>query len=153
MRTILDSNLLISYLLSRHRTRSAIGAILEAAAAGAFTLLVAPELLAEIARVIAARPDLAGRITSGDVEDLLVTLETIAEELSPLQADAPRVGRDPKDDYLIAQAIVGEADFLVTGDRDLLDLVQIDGVRIVTPPEFLRILRDEGRLPRSSVSG
>ena len=52
----------------------------------------------------------------------------------------PRFSRDPKDDYLIAYAVVGEADFLVTGDKDLLVLRQIGDVRIVTVQELISIL-------------
>lgn len=48
--------------------------------------------------------------------------------------------RDPKDDYLIAYAVIGEADYLVTGDKDLLVLEQIAGVTIVTPARFADLL-------------
>lgn len=50
--------------------------------------------------------------------------------------------RDSKDDFLIAHAIVAEADYLVSWDRDLLDLREIGGVLIVSPPELLRRLRE-----------
>jgi hypothetical protein len=53
------------------------------------------------------------------------------------------VTRDPKDDYLIAYALVGAADYRVTGDRDLLVLGQVDDVKIVTPRAFATLL--EGR--------
>lgn len=58
----------------------------------------------------------------------------------------PQIGRDHKDDYLIAHAIIARADFLVTWDNDLLDLGTVEGVRIVTPGEMVRILRERGDL-------
>ncbi len=50
------------------------------------------------------------------------------------------VTRDPKDDYLLAYALVGKADYLVTGDEDLLELEQVDALKIVTAREFLTVL-------------
>ncbi len=44
--------------------------------------------------------------------------------------------RDPKDDYLLELAIVSKADYLVTGDKDLLDLDKIGTCRIVSAIEF-----------------
>ena len=45
--------------------------------------------------------------------------------------------RDPKDNFLLALALDGRADYLVTGDADLLVLDPWRGVRIVTPVDFL----------------
>lgn len=47
------------------------------------------------------------------------------------------VCRDPKDDKLLELAVSGNADFLVTGDKDLLVLNPFRGVEIITPREFL----------------
>jgi uncharacterized protein len=47
------------------------------------------------------------------------------------------VCRDPKDDKLLEFAVSGAADFLVTGDKDLLILNPFRGVEIITPREFL----------------
>jgi predicted nucleic acid-binding protein len=55
------------------------------------------------------------------------------------------VCRDPHDNYLLALAAVGSADFLVTGDkRDLLSLGHYKGTRIMTVRDFLTLYR---RLP------
>ena len=47
------------------------------------------------------------------------------------------VCRDPRDDKFLELAVSGRASFLVTGDKDLLVLNRFQGVRIVTPAEFL----------------
>ena len=52
----------------------------------------------------------------------------------------PRVTRDRKDDPLVASAVEGHADFLVSGDKDILDLVDYSGVRMITPVDFIPIL-------------
>jgi putative PIN family toxin of toxin-antitoxin system len=50
------------------------------------------------------------------------------------------VTADPGDDIYIAAATDGLADYIVSGDRHLLDLVEHEGIRIVTPRTFLSLL-------------
>lgn len=50
--------------------------------------------------------------------------------------DTNHYSRDRDDDKFIATAMVAGADLLVSGDADLLDLVEVEGVRIVKPAEF-----------------
>lgn len=50
------------------------------------------------------------------------------------------VSRDPDDDKYIAAAIEGRASFVVSGDPDLLDIKELQGVRIVSPRAFLDLL-------------
>lgn len=50
------------------------------------------------------------------------------------------VGRDSKDDKFLACAIEARVDYLVTGDEDLLVLKKYEGIKIVTPRQFLEIL-------------
>jgi len=53
----------------------------------------------------------------------------------------PTYTRDPKDDKFVACALVGDANYLITEDRDLLILETVGDVRIVTPYDFLRATR------------
>jgi putative PIN family toxin of toxin-antitoxin system len=53
-----------------------------------------------------------------------------------------RRSRDLKDDPFLGGALAGNAEYLVTNDRDLLDLGQPFGIAIVTPVQFLRVLRN-----------
>jgi predicted nucleic acid-binding protein len=46
--------------------------------------------------------------------------------------------RDPKDDKFVACALAGDADYVVTEDKDILVLEALAGVRLVTPYDFLR---------------
>lgn len=147
MRVLLDTNVLISYLLSARPEHSATSAILRLAFTGQIVLLHVPGVIEELQWKLKSRPDLATRINPASAAALIEGLRTHAESVQPLPEPYPEVTRDPKDDYLIAHAIVAEADFLASWDRDLLDLHEIGGVRIVSPPELLAHLR--GELPRS----
>ncbi|MGH2659911.1 MAG: putative toxin-antitoxin system toxin component, PIN family, partial [Actinomycetota bacterium] len=53
--------------------------------------------------------------------------------------EVPRVARDPDDDEVLAAAVVGAAEAIVTGDRDLLSLGTCEGIRILTPAEFAEL--------------
>ena len=52
------------------------------------------------------------------------------------------VSRDPDDNRILEAAVAGAADYIVTGDQDLLVLGEFEGIAIVTPTRFLAILRD-----------
>ena len=52
------------------------------------------------------------------------------------------VVRDPKDDFLLNLATDGRADFLITGDKDLLVLGQYEATKILTLNEFLRHIQN-----------
>jgi putative PIN family toxin of toxin-antitoxin system len=81
------------------------------------------------------------------------TREAIAEfrELCEIVKAGPlptRVCRDADDDRVLAAAIAGKVDVIVTGDDDLLVLRRHEGIRILSPREFLWRLEDDG-LPRA----
>ncbi len=62
--------------------------------------------------------------------------------LVELPAEIPAISRDPGDDLVIACAIVGHADVIVSGDRDLLTLGQVGRIPILTAAEFLHRLQE-----------
>ena len=138
-RTLFDANVFISYLL-RPARGGTIGTLLDAAFAGVFTLLVADSLLEEFTRRVMTKPYLAQHISRHDLDVFAAALLAIAERIPTITSPIPAVVRDPKDDYLLAYALVGRADYLVTGDRDLLDLPPLAGLMIVTPAAFAAAL-------------
>lgn len=147
MRVLIDASVLIRALLFSPNPGRAVAVIVEAALAGAFDVLLPPELLAEVADKTRNDPYLAPRIDPAQAAAFEATLRQIGLLLPPLAAPPPAVVRDPKDDYLLAYAQRDEADFLVTGDRDLLDLAaEFPAPRIVDPGDFVRALRAAGLL-------
>ena len=132
MRLVLDTNILVSALLS---TTSLPARIILLWRAGRFELLTAAEQLDEFARVT-RYPKIRERLTPAVAGRLVNDLRALAVSVGTLPAvDA---SSDPDDNYLLAIAMAGSADFLVTGDkRDLLGLGTHAGTRIISAREFL----------------
>ena len=139
MRVLVDANVLISYLLNS-RPDGPIGAFIDACLDARFELLLPVRILVELRQVVASKPYLRDRITMGDVDLLWGMLRRRSFELSEFPDNIPQISRDPEDDYLIVHAVLGRADYLVTGDKDLLVLGEIQNVCIVTPTEFIAII-------------
>ena len=140
MRALFDTNIFISYLLST-TAEGTITSIVEAAVEQAFALILPSEFVERFPTAVAGKKYLAKRIEPQDAKKLIEILVEVSEIVSPIREPIPRVCRHVKDDYLLAYALVGRADYLVTGDDDLLVLGQVEEVKIVTPTDFLAILK------------
>jgi hypothetical protein len=136
IRAVLDTNLLISYLLTH---RPPIATLIDHhLARDDIVLVTAPELLAELDRVL-TYPKLQ-RYYTDEERARLVALVMALGEVVDLPETIPRICRDPDDDRLIACAVVGEADVIVSGDDDLLALERVGGIPILTAAQFLAML-------------
>ncbi len=132
---MLDTNILVSALLV---PSGAPGIIYQDWVDGAFTLLVSDAQLKELKRTL-AKPKLAVRIRPHRAGRLVNTLKKVAEVVGPL----PLIqrSRDPDDDFLLAMAEAGRADYLVTGDKSgLLELERHGGARIIAARDFAETL-------------
>lgn len=141
MRVLIDTNVFISYLLNPH-SAGAVQGIFKAWMEDEYTLLVPETLLDEILVTVNSKPRLRTRIPPEILKEFLSTIQTFSEEVPRIADPIPAVTRDPKDDYLLAYALVGRADYLVTGDDDLLVLRgQIKELNILSPRQFHEMLR------------
>jgi putative PIN family toxin of toxin-antitoxin system len=139
MRVVLDSNLLVSYLLTH---RPPIATLIDhCLLRDDFELVTAPELLAELDRVL-AYPKLQ-RYYSEEERTRFVALVMALSEVVDLPETIPRICRDPDDDRVIACAVVGQADAIVTGDQDLLALGCAGDIPVVTAARFLEMFEGE----------
>ncbi len=136
MRAVLDTNLLVSYLLTHHPP---IATIIDGfLAQDEFVMVTAPELLTELDRVL-TYPKLQ-RYYTDEERTRFVALVMALGEVVDLPETIPRICRDPDDDRLIACAVVGEADVIVSGDNDLLALERVGDIPILTAAQFLAML-------------
>ena len=131
-RVVVDVNVIVSAMLSENSVpRAAFNRALNQG-----TVLFSDALLEESRRVLAR-----GRF------DRYVTLEERAEFFEGLINDAEfveisetvQVCRDPKDDRILELAVNGDADYIVTGDTDLLVLNPFRGIEILQPADFLEL--------------
>jgi len=136
IRAVIDTNVLVSALI---KPDSSAGPILKMLGEGKFELVFSPAVLDELIRVL-AYPKLRKkyRINRADMETVVAILVLRGEMLFPSRSI--HVCRDPHGDILIEAAFSGRADYLVTGDSDLLALRRFEDVKIISPGGFLRIL-------------
>jgi putative PIN family toxin of toxin-antitoxin system len=136
MRIILDTNILLSALLS---PLGAPAQLLDAWERKRFTLVACDALVAEL-RAVAGRPFFRARLRASADELLAAGLR----DFSVFCRDLPfgPIAPDPKDSYLFALAEASQAEFLVTGDKELLSLNQHKSTRIITPTAMIKILRE-----------
>ncbi|HEX8221142.1 MAG TPA: putative toxin-antitoxin system toxin component, PIN family [Chloroflexia bacterium] len=142
IRALLDANIYVSYLLTRGASGT-VAQVVRWAINGVYIPLLPAELLQEMQEVIARKKTLSSKIKPEDVWALTSVLLQIGEQIPPVREEVDAVSRDPRDTYLLAYAVVAQADYLVTGDMDLLVLDPVGPVRIVRPADFLDILSQQ----------
>lgn len=137
MRAVLDTNVLVSAVLSR---AGAPGAILRAWREDRFQLITSAPLLDEL-RDVLARPRIVER-HGWSPEERLLFIAAFDESAIVVTPDAELrvVDEDPDDDRVLEAAITGGVDYIVSGDHHLLDLGEHAGIPIVTPARFVAAL-------------
>jgi putative PIN family toxin of toxin-antitoxin system len=134
---VLDTNVLISGLISGQGPPCRlVNAWLE----GRFVLITSLYQVEEVNHVL-AYPRLAERIRLEDAELEMILAALLSEAVVvPGQIRLPGVTRDPQDDAIVACACEGAADYIVSGDQDLLVLGSYEGIQIVPTRQFLKVL-------------
>ena len=137
IKAVLDTNVLISGLIV---AQSPPCQILDAWLEGLFTLVTSLYLVEELVHVL-SYPRITERLRL-DEEELVAILDALLSkaEVTSGRLHLPGITRDPKDDFVVACAKEGEADYIVSGDQDLLVLGEYEGIQVVTPRQFVEIL-------------
>lgn len=150
LRVVFDCNIFVQFLLNPN---SVAAKCLEAVQNGKAKLFFSKETLEEIRDVI-LRPNILSRLPAADE----FQIETFIEHITSISTFIDSVlhsfdfERDPKDEIIIDLAVEAEADYIVSRDNDLLDLMtgytaeckdfrrRFRGLKIVNPVEFLVII-------------
>lgn len=136
---VLDSTVLVSAFLN---PGGAADALVTQAKEGVFRLGLAEEILAETERVLLTTDRIRRRYAYPDAS--VVRYIRSLRLLFPLVAELPPltgIVRDPHDDMIVACAIQAQVRHIVTRDDDLLSLGSYAGITMITPEEFLALLR------------
>lgn len=126
MRALLDTNVVISAILFGGVPRQ----ILEGALIGAIDLITSPPLLAELETVLTRKFDFRATTAAS----IRAELEALSEVVEP--ASIEPVVRSAADDLVLAAAVAGKVEVIVTGDKELLAVARYEGIRIESPRTF-----------------
>lgn len=126
MKLVLDTNVLIAAFIAR----GVCNELLEHCAIN-HEIILSAFILDELKEKLMQKFECSRR----EVDDVVRLLKSRAVLVHPDKL-ADRMCRDPDDDQVLGTALAGNCDCLVTGDRDLLDLKSLQGIRIVSPSEF-----------------
>ena len=135
IKVIFDTNVWISFLIGKR-----LAFIKNYISSGQITIVTTEQLLTEI-KDVTSRERLKKYFPQQSVTELLELLETIAEkvEIKPTHF----INRDPKDNFLLDLIDFSKADYLVTGDKDLLVHNPFKSATILTPANFEIALTNE----------
>ncbi len=126
MRVFPDTNVLVSAFATRGLCADVVRLVL-----AEHTLVTGDVVLREVARVLRTRINLP----RANVEQIVAFLRE-HEVVPKPTAPSDLAIRDQDDRWVLASAVAGAADVLVTGDRDLLDVATLAPLKIVDPRGF-----------------
>lgn len=132
VRVVLDTNIYISIFTN---PKGELGAIWEHALKGTYTLHISPAIAAELANVLREKFEWPEDAIRSRIKRFQRVAEIITPKIIPDVIEA-----DPADNQILACAHTGKATLIVSGDRHLLRLKEYEGIGIVRPVDFLRII-------------
>ena len=136
LRAVLDTNVVVSGLIWNASPRR----VLDAAREKRLSLYTSSVLLDELAEVL-SRAHLASLIAIERVSPafLMRRYAMLAQVITPASI-RPTVFDDADDDHVLACALAAQADWIISGDRHLLNLKHYQGMRIIDATEAMRAL-------------
>lgn len=134
MKALLDANVLVSAYGWPGRCRHLLESCF-----GIHPLVYSRELLEETAKNLRDKAHLPESLIEKDIEE--IRDNGLSYEPSSVDSNACR---DPHDLHVLGLAVAANADYIVSGDKDLLILKEFRGVRILSPTDFLNVLQQNG---------
>jgi len=128
IKVIIDTNLFISFLIGKRLVslkQTLVNSIIQ--------LIFSEQNISEL-KIVTGRPKFKKYFNPDDVSDLIDLIQTIGKIFKVTRE--PDICRDPKDNFLLALSDKSKADYLVTGDTDLLSIEEYKGTKIITIEEF-----------------
>jgi len=133
MRVVFDTNVLVAAFL----TEGLCSVLLNRASRGEFELLICPKILEEFERVLKKKVKLPYDLAQ-DVLNLILEVSKVVQSTRVVQA----VCRDEDDNNILACALSTGANYLISGDKDLLEIGSIERLKILSPREFEILFED-----------
>ena len=134
MKAVFDTNVLIAAFL----TEGICSGLLIRARKQAFNLVLCDDIIREFEGILIKK----FKLTSTDISEISAIVSEAASEILHNLGPIPDICRDPNDDMIIACAIDAAADYIVTGDEDLLILKRYKDIVIINPRNFEALFAD-----------
>ncbi len=136
MRLVLDTNVVTSGLL----WNGAPAQLIEAARADDIELFSSRILLAELTRILRRAKFAKAIAASGlTLEELVLGYAELVSLVTPAEIP-PTIQRDPDDDHVLSCALAAHAEYIVSGDHDLLDFKTFRGIPIITAAQAIIVI-------------
>jgi len=132
MKIVIDSNVWISALVFGGKPRH----IFERAVANGWTIVVSEEIFTEVRRILSSK--FIDFIDDFESFQTVLQSHIVNVKLGSIRLS---VSRDEDDNRVIETALIGGATHIITGDKDLLDLLKYKKIAIVKPSHFLENLQ------------
>lgn len=137
IKVVLDTNLIVSALITPNGRPAQI---LKFWHEGLFELVVSPQIIEEMRRVLFLER-IRRYLSLPDKEiDILLTKFMESKGFIKPQKILKAIKDDPEDDKFIIAALEGGADYIVSGDSHLRDLKMYQGIKIISPADFVKLL-------------
>jgi len=127
-RVVIDTNIYISAI----NFGGTPEVILRAAEQGVFSVFISPQIYAEIEKVLTKKFEFDKPV----IDRIFRKINRFTRTVSPKRS-IKVISKDPADDRILECALAADAEFIVSGDSDLLDLKTYKGIAIITPRQFL----------------
>jgi len=131
-RIVLDTNVIISAFGWKGIPHQIIRKCIE----GHFELYLSPELISEIKRVLAYPKFNFTRDETDEFLSILLEAANIVEPGIAINSVSP----DPSDNRLLECAITADCEYIISGDKHLLELKEFENIKILSPEEFRKFL-------------
>ncbi|MBI5373861.1 MAG: putative toxin-antitoxin system toxin component, PIN family [Candidatus Schekmanbacteria bacterium] len=128
MIVVFDTNVFVASII----TQGVCSKLLYRARSREFCLVACPFIMTEIRRVLSKK----FHFSHNDISLAMEPISEAIEEIIEHNLKISNICRDSDDDNILACAFAAKADYLVTGDSDLLDIKYYEDVKIITPRDF-----------------
>lgn len=130
MRIFFDTNVIISGFVSQGYSFDVIKD-----AANKHEVYCTEYLLKETKKILSTKFPLSG-------ETINSIISTIKEQFIDGETanTVEKISRDPKDDQILADAVTNKIDVIITGDKDLLELKNYQGIKIILPKDYWKLI-------------
>jgi putative PIN family toxin of toxin-antitoxin system len=137
IRVVIDANLFVSALL---KPASNPDEVIRLAREGKIQLIMSPEIIEEIRAVLLYPKIVKRHRRTPDQIDLFLKKLTKVAIITQSGPKVDVIKEDPSDNKYLACAVEGRAEYLISGDRHLINLRTFRGIRITDPAHFLKIV-------------